>query len=985
MNISIDASDYNSISAANDKSSVASINIASNKKSTEVSKAAFEGVVVSGAVDTKSIDQNTYNSLMNETEDVKSQIMQSATTAKSSLKALFNRLNGADAVQINEDGFNLNDLSDEDCVNIVDRIKIELAAYSDNYSVYAGSIDVDKIQQVVGSASFANEIAGQMAQSGVPATQDNIMAVNDAVSKIPDEGSVSMDAKLYMVSNGADITMDNLQIAEHAYKHKSSQLNQSEWEQLKPQIESIITKAGLEPDEANMANAQALLSEDLPVTPENLVYMASLDSMDLSPENVAKETIKAMADTDVYKDVAKALSVLDKTNEATIEIALEDAGEGDVVNLQSLDEAYDKYISSQKNQNSDNKSSADSGSQKRHEEYTRMIREIQILMTAEAGVSLVRDGLDINTASIATLHEHLLDYDREAFMDELGEQLAHDIDGDVAYNTSFDIRKALYDIETSPLETAGAIYKELMYTKSKQVTLETAGRAYEAMESSIRGDLGDSINKAVEASAGSMLADMGMEDNRQNRQAVWILAKNDMDVTKENVMNIKELKSTLDSLVKNMKPDTVLDMIKNDVNPYTSDIRDVNRYLKEINENKENTEDKYSTFLYKLDRTDGISAQEREQYIGIFKMMNMFTNDAGKAIGALVKQGLDITMENLCTAYNSRRSYNKMDVSIDDTQDMQITSYENYYMNLFSATGNVITPLTLKNVNAQQPINARSVENFCEAADELYDAEAEAAYMEEYMELVRQVAAADSSVINELERGGENITLNNIQAMEQLMMSDLFNNRLGVSRTQAQSVFDSLDDREKLTDEISKLCDEASDNLAAQIDKDDNSYEVVKASTINEMTARMMLRGARRQDYTIPYVKEDGIGMMKVSFKSDGEDTGKIAISYEDAALGKVNVDISVSADSVTMMAGYATKASIFGTPDEQERAAAGAFKDKLTEVSDRVVSLYGFARGSVAVNSVRNVQRTIYSDEGSDVSTARLYKIAKTVVEGLV
>ena len=46
-------------------------------------------------------------------------------------------------------------------------------------------------------------------------------------------------------------------------------------------------------------------------------------------------------------------------------------------------------------------------------------------------------------------------------------------------------------------------------------------------------------------------------------------------------------------------------------------------------------------------------------------MMNIFTKDAGAAIGTLVKQNEEITMENLCKAYNSRRAAG-MDYTIDD-------------------------------------------------------------------------------------------------------------------------------------------------------------------------------------------------------------------------------------------------------------------------------------------------------------------------------
>lgn len=50
-----------------------------------------------------------------------------------------------------------------------------------------------------------------------------------------------------------------------------------------------------------------------------------------------------------------------------------------------------------------------------------------------------------------------------------------------------------------------------------------------------------------------------------------------------------------------MNPETVLNMIKDNINPLTSDIESVNDYLINKNKDSDNT-DKFSRFLYKLDK-----------------------------------------------------------------------------------------------------------------------------------------------------------------------------------------------------------------------------------------------------------------------------------------------------------------------------------------------------------------------------------------------
>lgn len=1008
MNFSVDGSAYNNginnANIGNDRNNTASINIAENKKK-GAAQIDFQGVVVSGMnVDGKAMDRNTYDGLIKETDDVKAQIMQSASDAKIGLKALFNRINESDAVKINEDGFNLDDLSEEDCVNIVDRIRIQLAAYSDNYRVFAGDIDVDKIEQVVGSKGFAQDIAGKMADSGVPATDENIEAVGKALKDIPSENSLSDEEKLYIVAGNMEPTLTNIKMAHSAcsmsvsYNH-CAPLTEASWQQLKPQIEKIITKAGLSLDERNVNNAKAMLERDIPVTEDNLQKMAELDEIELTPENVAAKVIDAISKgqqpenavmsnhPDMYKEVARALDTLEKADGQYLAYAEEHSDNG-IVNLRTIEEAINAFADAEAGNQSNSQSNSN----------YRTLLQIQILMTAETGVSLVKSGVDINQVSIGTLHKHLLALDKENVFEQIGEQLSRDIDSDEFYSTTLSVRESIYNIKNAPLDTVAALYKEILAKDAGSITitsaasmgislkqrLSMAGEAYDTMSTSVRKDMGDSLNRAVESSAQAMLNDMDMEDNSQNRQAVAILAKNGMDITRENVINIRELKSTLDSIVDNMKPQTVLNMIRDNVDIMSADIHAVNQYIKEEYSDISSAS-AYSTFLYKLDRTNGITSEERQQFIGIYKMINMFTKDAGSAIGALVKQGADITMKNLCSAYDSRRSYNNMDMSVDDSKDVTVSVYESLYTNIFAKTGGKITPLTLKNVNEEKPIMSRSVDNFCEAAQDMYDAKAEVAYMDEYMKLVRQVAAADSAVINELERSGEDITINNIQAMEQLIMSDLFNNSFRIDREKAQDFLDNIGDREELTSAVRQLCDEADRRLGKEIDKADNSYEVVKKATIDQMSAGIMVRSAARQDYTIPYIKGDGYGMMKLTFKAEEGDKGKIAISYEDDRLGKVNVEINVTSDELMMSGTYGTRASITGTADSDEADSAAAFKEKLMAVADEVKGEFGFKKTNVIINPVRNVSRNMYGSEDTGIDTKKLYKIAKTVVSGLV
>lgn len=236
------------------------------------------------------------------------------------------------------------------------------------------------------------------------------------------------------------------------------------------------------------------------------------------------------------------------------------------------------------------------------------------------------------------------------------------------YQLSLATRRAIRDISYAPDEVIGAVYKENMQSQaviniagfsemgsSLRERFRQAGNSYEAVGTKVRKDLGDSLKNAVEASSESILSQLGMENTKANSDAVRILSYNNIDITKNNIEQIKQINESLNTLIEQMNPETVLNMIKDNINPLTSDIESVNDYLINKNKDSDNT-DKFSRFLYKLDKTGGISEEERRQFIGIYKMINIYTKDAGNAIGALVKQGADITMENLCRAYDSENS-----------------------------------------------------------------------------------------------------------------------------------------------------------------------------------------------------------------------------------------------------------------------------------------------------------------------------------------
>lgn len=1010
----------------------ASINIRNNTGkagNTAPDKVTFEGVVVSGmAQDSGKLRNNTYASLIKEADDVKEQIMASAEGAKIGLKALFNRLNGSEAVRIDEDGFNLNDATEEEMVSIIDKIKIELAAYCDDYKVTGSSVSNEKIREVVGNQGMADEISSKMQNAGLPLNEDNINEIASSLEKISifskrePVGTLSEETKNYMVSKSIQPTVENVCMTENMLLHAGkaenslnktagSNLTDREWEQLKPQVQKVIADAGLEIDAKNLDNAKTFIEQGIPVTADTLLYKAQLDKVSFAPLDIAGKIINNMAagksassaivtdDTDIIKEVTDALNILENLDRQQVVYAVKKAEQtGEDISLRSIEEACAAL------KNNAGTADADYGLQasglqasELHTESNvetnyRKLLEIQILMTASSGMHLAREGVSITAISISALHKQLMAYDRECVMEKISRQLADDIDSErIDYIQSLDTRRVLYDISHAPDVIIGSVLKnsDNMFKlqlsafaelgSSLRERFKRAGETYEAVGTKVRRDLGDSFNRALSASSRDILDSLNLENTKANVDAVRILSYNSMEITKERIDEVKELHAALNNLINNMTPEKVLKMIRDKINPMTADIHVVDEYLKNSTiQNDESAAEKYSTFLYKLDRTDGINANERRQFIGIYKMMNMFTKDAGAAIGSLIKQNADITMENLCMAYNSRR-HSGTDVSVDDTTDIKVAAKQSYYMHIFDETSAKLTPLTLKNVNDDKKISARSVENFAETVNQMYDADVEAGYYDEYIEKIRQLSDVDDYVLKEIENAGEPVTLNNIEAVKQLMQAGSFAEIFKNSRRRADAFIEKLDEPDELEKEYAALKEESDTKLdetvrgSGIVGDEDADYETINNLRLINRQIGFISKLSLRHDYNVPFMTADGssIGMIKLTLVSDKNEKGKISIHFEDNDMGTVSVEAKVNGANM----------DIFGICSNNR----DVLHSKLENAAQKITEDFGIDQTSVYCSSSEIVGRVTYEDSENNRANSEMYRLAKTIILSLV
>lgn len=978
------------VSGANFNKDVAaqgtSINYKENKAvKSEGVAGSFAGVVISGSV-TASND-NTYEGLLKEADDVKSQIMASASSAKISLKALMMKLSGADAVKLDEDGFNLTDATPDDMVNIIEKIKIELAMHSDDYVNYGTAVSKDKIESVTGSAATAASVESRMQGADIAVNDESVAEVKGTLEKSKELKPLSENTKNYMVANRIEPSIAGIYQAQAATSSSISAdgvtigkcadaISDADFEALRPGIEKIIASSGLEVNDNTLSDARAFINAQIPVTKENLEYKAQLDAIDIEkiqadPDEMLNKILdnmklggKAENTLVTGSPIDDIRTALDTINRAEYSDVANVVSKGETFTIASLKLEMDvrsfriEYsAASVSTGNSEVRNQASDVQQAADKAYDTLVTA-RVLMSANASIYLVKNNISILTTPIDELNSMLMEYEQA---DEMYEE------AQIAYTDVLEARKTLNEMVRNPARVFASMFDKMNET-------------YEAVGTQIRGDLGDSLKKAVQGSTDDIIKALGLEGTDEDKEAIKVLAANNMDMTKENVEIVKSVNAMINNLIKNMKPETVLNMIKDGVNPMNASIEEVNEYLTEANDKaSKDNEEKFSKFLYKLDRTNGITKEQRKQFIGIYQMMNIFTRDAGVAAGALIKQGAEVTMNNLMTAYNSRKHYD-MDTVIDENTGMaEVSGTANYYSALFMANGGLVTPNTLKNVDNSSGIGEQSVEMFIEQLEENYDAAAEEEYYEEYLKEQQVAVQAGADVLRQIRNADTEINSGNIQAVKAFLESGQFPDIRGIKTTRdyARDSIEKIGHKEKLSLMYEEMKDETEEELQEVLSKAgdldtqiDVNYEEFLDLRLKDRTIGYIKNLALRHDYRIPYITDSGsTGMLKLTLVQDDDNKGRISVNMQSNVLGKVSVEAKADRESLGMYIVSDTAVSDEGS-------------QLLEDMEENLKEGFGFTNVTVNITKSSDVPYVTYEAAADSVATDKLYEIAAQIVK---
>ena len=640
---------------------------------------------ISGTV----MDNNAYKGHGKTAEEV----MQDAglidiATQRDYMTVMSNTMSEEDFRRLQKDGYHPGNMEIKEVVTIVEKIKAELMKGGTQVIGYTDDLDAETLKQITGSEAFARELYKQFKMHDIPVTQENVMNAKQAYDRAMELQTPEDGTAKYMVENRMEPTIDELYLAGYSstadsrqshgyyaedsggyYARKAEEYN---WEQLQPQMAKVLEEAGLEVTEENLAEAQWLIEAGIPLTAESVGRLHEIRQVMLPQdmEQILSAVAAAIADgnaagkanlVDGRSNLEKAADYVEAYEQISNEAVDQVAAEGKELNLRNLQKAQEQIERNNLAEGTPEQISA-----------RRQLEEIRLMMTIDANLKLLESGYSIDTTELEDLVEALR---------RIEEQQNQALFGDGETVSSAD-KAALYEetqqkvaeipylpaavlaryISEEELFTLDSVHESGTALKN---SYEAARESYETLMTAPRADMGDSIRKAFR-NVDDILTDMGLETNEENRRAVRILGYNSMDITGDNIDAVKKYDMELRQTIRRMTPAATLQAIREGKNPLNMSIEELNKYLDDSDTEIAAKEEKFSKYLYKLEKNHGISEQEREAYIGIYRMFRQLEKTDDAAVGSLLKEGAQLTFSNLLTAMRSAKKQG-MDYTVDDS------------------------------------------------------------------------------------------------------------------------------------------------------------------------------------------------------------------------------------------------------------------------------------------------------------------------------
>ena len=925
----------------------------------------------------------------------KSDIMAEAQNTNTAVRhnymsVMANNMSSEDFAQAAAEGYDFSDMKPEETVTILDKIKATLAMSGTEVIGYTDDISSEKLAKITGSTTLANEIRSAFHENDIPVTEENVADTMAVVDNMKDITALSDGAVKFMTLNDLMPTMENIYLAEHAtngqtrnggsfialetegyYAQKADKL---EWTAVEDQAKRIISDAGFDPSEESiLEEARWMIEESIPLTRENIQKVDELKniSLPLPQEEIIRSAAMSIANKngaamgllqDQENTIDKAVEIAEKVDligTKEIERVIYESKELNIKNLSEAAEKKQPEISEEKKEvkperPKDNNIELTPDQKIKALEAKKQMEEIRLSMTVSANIRLLDKGFKLETEPITKVIDAL-----DAEIRSISENLFGEEDTS-KYRLFEETTAKVAELKTLPIavigrydlsmkESLGEIYDD---AKELKVRYDKAGATYEAVGTEVRADLGDNIKKAFR-NVDELLRDVGEEINEENRRVVRILGYNRMEVSPENIERVRTVDEKLMSTVEKLKPGAVLNMIRAGHNPLKMTLDELSNELSGQDREPSKQEEKYARFLYKLEKNAEITSEERESFIGIYRLFNTLKMTDNAAIGAVLETGAEMTIENLLSAVRSKRAGKKgLDFKVNDEfggieQKATLTKsisaqIETAFIYYSEKADTVYENLEPDKLHKAAPKDDMLLD---ELADRLSDAEeseesleAEQKYYGEKAAEIRKTAQGQISgeISKELAEYSLEANVETVQAFLNLKSgrkgkeTSVWDHaekiaRLAFKETKQKMLEDLINEDDYEAAYVDKMLE-----LSADLDEilltQANSYIDVKSIHLMQKQLTVATKMARQQSFEIPVDVDGRTVSMHVTLRETALDGRKVEAELETLDYGHISMAMTID-DNVVKGA--------FAASYPQ----SGEMADYLSEVRDKFLN----------------------------------------------
>ena len=867
--------------------------------------------------------------------------MKNVSLENNAFAVMATSMSADDVAKMADEGFSPSEMTDSETVTVLDKIKATLVKSGVNIDGFTDDLSKEEIEQIAGSSAYASAIEAALKEAALPATLENVTEISEALNVSGELTIPSDDAKKYMINNCPEPTVNNFYIANHSSSADTSANRASYYmdetgyvgknptdadiESLSPQIEKIISDAGLSVNEQTINEAKWLINKDIPLTKENLTNLENLESVSfpLDTETVALSAASALAEGKNAKD-------------------------GLLSDPESIHIKAAKFVESL---NFDDVAKR------------RILEETRLILTLEASVSLLKKGINLDTKDLEKLVDDLKQAEKESYAPFLMDNDEVDIKKyDDELTLKLDVFKqtviAIEHVKTAPLSVVGDVaFSEKTPTLNEVAELSDkaksefskAERSYETMMTMPRYDMGDSIKKAFR-NVDDILEDLEIEATRLNEKAVRILGYSGMEITEANIEKAVKAEVAVENVITHMTPARTLKMIRDGFNPLDTDIYELSNELLSEDEDTGNT--KYTEFLYKLEKSSEITESEKSAFIGLYRLFRKIEKSDGKLVGDVIKADERLTLSNIISASRSDRQVGT-DIKIDDS----FGALEKLITHGESITNQILQGFKTKELNKQ--------------------------YAKEEANEIRNIITKEEAIVRALENADSpkspinmaaaNMLINSRGTILKGLLKGLDEEEKDVFDKEISELADSFDDEDSVKNAINSFTEKTQEIIKNKAQIADKYIDVKSLKLLNKQLS-IINKMADSRTYEVPVIINGSYTSINLKIVNDTENAGKVNAYFETEETGKVSAEFELRDGKVSGI--ITTENSFFeGVIKEREDSFKEEFKGAGVEIS----SMYYVNKRGISVKGN-------YTDE-NDVSTPatkQLYSVAKAIIKAV-